>query len=176
MALQENQPVKMARGNLCVPISLISVEHQGVHNAMTAAWVSPTSFEPLLINISLGITRYTHELIMKSGQFAINILADDQMELAVYCGNISGREVDKFAEGKIETRPARKISAPLINGCVANIECVVRGYFLTGDHTVFSGESVHYDEDPDKTPLIRYRGDFYSLSACLGADAHPAKV
>lgn len=168
--------IKNARGNLCLPIVLITANHGGVANVMTAAWSSPTSFEPPLINISIGITRFTHDLILKSGEFAINVLADDQMDLAVFCGNVSGRETNKFEEKSISTRNAKIIDVPLINGCAANIECKLRDKFRTGDHTVFVGESMTYDEDVSKKPLIRFRGLFYRPSEALGEDDHPAKV
>jgi flavin reductase (DIM6/NTAB) family NADH-FMN oxidoreductase RutF len=155
---------------------LVSAETDGVRNVMTAAWSSPTSFDPPLILISIGTTRFTHDLIMKSKEFAINILSEDQMELAVFCGNVSGRELDKFKTKDISSRPAKKIRAPLINGCAANIECKVRSYLLTGDHTVFVGETVRYDEDSSKRPLVRLRGMFYGVSEPLGADEHKAKV
>jgi flavin reductase (DIM6/NTAB) family NADH-FMN oxidoreductase RutF len=174
--MEHDPTFKQARGNLCMPIALISVHHEGVTNAMTAAWNTPTSFQPPLINISIGTTRFTHDLIMGSKEFAINILSSDQMDLAVYCGNISGREVDKFKEQNIPTRKAKIIGAPLINGCAANIECKLHSYFLTGDHTVFVGETVAYDEDISKDPLIRFRGMFFKASEPLGEDAHPAKV
>ena len=168
--------IKNARGNLCMPIVLITSNHEGVANVMTAAWSAPTSFDPPLINISVGITRFTHDLIVKSGEFAINILADDQMDLAVFCGNVSGRETNKFEEKNISTRSAKIIDVPLINDCVANIECKVKEKFLTGDHTVFAGESMTYDEDVTKMPLIRFRGLFFKIWESLGEDDHPAKV
>jgi len=69
---------------------------------------------------------------MKNREFAINIASDDQMDLAISCGNVSGRELDKFKVKDIPIRPAGKIGAPLIEGCVGTIECGVRSYFLTG--------------------------------------------
>ena len=168
--------LKKARGNLCMPIVLVTAHFEGISNVMTAAWTAPTSFEPLLINISIGGTRYTHDLIMKSGEFAINICAVDQMDLAVFCGNVSGRETDKFKEKNISTRSAQMINVPLINNCVANVECKVDSHFRTGDHTVYAGESIAYVEDESKLPLIRFRGMFFELSEQLGEDDHPATV
>ena len=174
--MQKSLRFKKARGNLCMPISFVTAKHGKVRNVMTAAWTSPSSFDPPLISISIGTSRFTHDLIMKSKEFAINIASVDQMDLAIFCGNTSGKEIDKFKEKRISVRPAKKIKAPLINGCSANIECKVRHYYLTGDHTVFVGETVRYDEDSSKVPLIRFRGFFYKPSEPLGADEHKAKV
>jgi flavin reductase (DIM6/NTAB) family NADH-FMN oxidoreductase RutF len=167
---------KLARGNLCMPIVLVSAQHEGVKNVMTAAWSAPASFDPPLIQIAIGTTRFTHDLIMKSREFVLNVVAEEQMELAEFCGNVSGRDMDKFRERKIPFRPGRKVAAPVILGCVANIECRVRSYHLAGDHTVFVGETVAYNEDKDKRPLVRFRGRFFNLGKALGWDTHKAKV
>lgn len=167
---------KLARGNLCVPIVLVSAQHEGVKNVMTAAWSAPASFDPPLIQVAIGTTRFTHDLIMKSREFVLNIVAEEQMELAEFCGNISGREVDKFREREIPFSAGRRVRAPVIPGCVANIECRVMSYHLAGDHTVFVGETVAYQEDKRKRPLIRFRGSFFSLGKELGRDTHKAKV
>jgi flavin reductase (DIM6/NTAB) family NADH-FMN oxidoreductase RutF len=136
-----------------MPISLVTAKHGKVRNVMTAAWTSPSSFDPPLISITIGTGRFTHDLIMKSKEFAINVLSPDQMDLAIFCGNISGREVDKFKEKKISIRSAKKIKAPLINGCAANIECKVRHYYLTGDHTVFVGRNGSLRRGSFKSPF-----------------------
>jgi flavin reductase (DIM6/NTAB) family NADH-FMN oxidoreductase RutF len=157
-------------------IVLASPEHSGVRNVMTAAWSMLTSFDPPLILVSIGMNRFTHDLIMKSREFAINIASDDQMDWAIFCGNVSGRELDKFTAKDIPIRPATRIGAPLFEGCVATIECRVRSYFLTGDHTVFVGETIRYDEDSSRKPLVRFRGMFFGLSESLGVDEHKSKV
>ncbi len=167
---------KQARGNLCMPIVMVSAANGGVRNVMTAAWSSPAAFDPPLITVAIGISRFTHDLILKSGEFALNIASEGQMELAVFCGNNSGRDVDKFQAARIPTRAGKRIGAPLIEGCAANIECKVRSYLLAGDHTIFVGETVAYWEDRRKRPLIRFRGAFFAMGDELGADVHKAKV
>lgn len=169
-------PFKYARGNLCMPVICITACFEGKQNIMTAAWCSPASFYPPLITTSVGITRYTHDLVMKSREFVINIMASDQMDIAVYCGNHSGRDVDKFRTLDLRTNRGQVVAPPLIAGCAAHIECRVVSYSLAGDHTLFVGETVAYDEDADKQPLIRFRGNFFTVSETLGTDEHPAKV
>jgi flavin reductase (DIM6/NTAB) family NADH-FMN oxidoreductase RutF len=139
---------------------------------MTAAWASPCSFEPPLMLVSIGHSRLTHDLLMKSKEFAINFLSEDQFELSNFCGNISGRDVDKFEEKIISTSPAEKISAPLIDNCVANVELVIKNKFPSGDHTLFIGEIVNYKDDILKKPLVRFRGQYYNVCESLGEVQH----
>lgn len=174
--MSDHDRLKEARGNLCLPVTLITCAHEGVKNVMTAAWVIPTSFEPLLINISIGLTRFSHDLIKHSGEFGINICAENQLDLAELCGNNSGTEMDKFEAGRIATRPGKMIKAPLIEGCAATIECSVEDSFVAGDHTVFVGRTLEYDENPELSPLLRFRGNFHGIGPVIGRDDHPAKV
>jgi len=170
-------PFKYARGNLCMPIICITSAYEGKRNIMTSAWCAPASFFPPLITTAIGITRYTHDLVMKSREFVMNVLASDQEEIAVSCGNHSGRDLDKFQEFKIAVRRGQFVQAPLLVGCAAQIECKVLSYHMVGDHTLFVGETIAYNEDTDKKPLIRFRGDFYTLSDySLGKDEHSSKA
>jgi len=170
--MHDISPFKKARGNLCMPIVLVTAEHDGIRNIMTAAWSTPASFEPPLIIICIGYSRATHDLILKSGECGINVLSEEQVDLANYCGNISGREVNKFQEMKIPLRSSTVITAPLVEGCACNIELKVNSHFQSGDHTCFVGETVNYYEDPSKLPLVRFRGLYYRIAENLGEVQH----
>ncbi len=171
------QPFKLARGNLCMPVVCITSYFEGVQNVMTACWCSPGSFNPPIITSFIGLTRFSHDLVMKGREFVLNIMASDQVDVAIYCGNNTGSDGDKFAELNLKTIKGQVVSPPLIEGCAAHIECKVISYHQVGDHTLFLGETVAYDEDSNKQPLIRFRGEYFSVSEeSLGTDEHPSKV
>ena len=170
-------PFKFARGNLCMPVVCLTSSYGEMRNVMTSAWCSPASFDPPIITTFIGLTRFSHDLVMKGREFVLNIMASDQMETAIYCGNHSGREVDKFKELNLKVTKGQVVAPPLIAGCAAHIECKVVSYHQVGDHTLFVGETVAYDDDVGKQPLIRFRGEFFSVSErSLGADDHPSKL
>ena len=137
------------------PVTLIGACHQGKHNVMTASWVSQVSFRPLLIMVSIAPERYTYELIQKSGEFVASILAEDQAEIADFCGTHSGREVDKVSALGIRTRPGQAVKVPILADCLANIECRVTATYPAGDHVLFVGEVVGGSAArPDASPLL----------------------
>ena len=173
--MERSEKYRRIRGHLCMPVVLVTAEHEGTRNVMTAAWSLPTSLDPPLVIVSIGTTRFTHDLVMKSGVFALNILSENQADLAEYCGNVSGRDTDKFAHENISVYPAEKISVPLIEHCAGNFECRVRSYFLTGDHTVFVGEIVRHDENTSLNPLVLFRGMFHEIGDVITKDEHPSK-
>jgi flavin reductase (DIM6/NTAB) family NADH-FMN oxidoreductase RutF len=57
------------------------------------------------------------------------------------CGNVSANDgVDKWSLGPFTMAEPKQIEAPLIEECLAWIECGVVESFETGDHTLFVGE------------------------------------
>ena len=117
-----------------------SVEPEGRPNAITLGWSMPTSFQPPLLAISVGHTRYSHLLLERCREFVLNIPGEDIRDLAVRIGSCSGRDVDKFAELGLTAVPARSVRPPAIGECMAAIECRIVDQFVTGDHTIFVGE------------------------------------
>jgi flavin reductase (DIM6/NTAB) family NADH-FMN oxidoreductase RutF len=111
------------------PTVLVSSAHGEHRNIMAAAWNMPLDFDPPKVAIVIDKNTYTRELVIASGSFAINVPCRAQMEMVVKVGSYSGRELigkpeaDKFAAHGIQTFVAEKIEAPLVEGCVAWLEC-----------------------------------------------------
>ncbi|HAA89932.1 MAG: Flavin reductase domain protein FMN-binding protein [Thermoanaerobacterales bacterium 50_218] len=124
------------------PVTLIGAAHEGRYNVMTASWVSQVSFNPLMVMVSIAPERYTYELIQKSGEFVVSILAKEQVQVANFCGSRSGKETDKIEELKLKTQPGKVVKVPLLQDCIANLECKVVATQEAGDHVIFIGEVV----------------------------------
>ena len=90
--------------------------------------------------ISLGHTRYAHEVVSETKEFTLCFPSANQIEDVLYCGTHSGREVDKMKETKLKTLPASKIKAPIITDSIACFECQVTKTLNLADHTLFVGE------------------------------------
>ena len=116
------------------------IDAGGRPNIITLGWSMATSGVPPMLAISIAPQRYSHDLVRDSGEFVLAFPTEEMAEAALLCGTKSGRDVDKFAEARIEAIPAIRVRPPLLGGCIANFECVVRGAFTTGDHTIFAGE------------------------------------
>jgi flavin reductase (DIM6/NTAB) family NADH-FMN oxidoreductase RutF len=111
------------------PTVLVTTAHGAKRNIMAAAWNMPLDFNPPKVAIVIDKNTYTRELVLASGSFAINVPCRAQAEMVVKVGSYSGRELlgqpaaDKFAAHGIQTFAAEKIAAPLVEGCVAWLEC-----------------------------------------------------
>jgi len=143
-------------------VLVTSVDLHGRPNVMVAEWFMRTSFEPPLVAISIGKTRYTHKLIKESKEFVVAFPSSEMVKEVVYCGTHSGRDVDKFKETGLKIREAKFVKAPLIENCILNLECKVVDSLDTGDHTIFVGEVVaaYYKEG---AILLEFEGWFGSL-------------
>lgn len=167
------------------PTVLVSTAHGAQRNIMAAAWNMPLDFDPPKIAIVIDKNTYTRELIEASGHFAINVPCRAQAELVVKVGSSSGRELlgkaddNKFAAFDLPTFAASKIAAPLLQGCVAWLECklipephIQNTYDLylaeiiaaQADERVFSNGRWHFDgHDELRTIHHIAGGNFFAI-------------
>jgi len=118
------------------------VNKAGKANIITLAWAMPTSIDPPLVVMSIAPKRLSHQLIEETGEFVVNVPTMDIVRETLFCGRISGRECDKFKEAPLRAKPAKKVQSPIIEECVAHLECKLVQTIPTGDHTLFVGEVV----------------------------------
>ena len=116
------------------------VGKNGKPNIITLAWAMPTSINPPLVAISIAPRRHSHTLIEETREFVVNIPTMDILKETLFCGRVSGKDHDKFKEAGLTPLPARKVKPPIIEECVAHLECKLHSQFTTGDHTIFVGE------------------------------------
>ncbi|WP_028534434.1 flavin reductase family protein [Paludibacterium yongneupense] len=107
------------------PTTLISAAHGGVQNVMAAAWVMPLDFEPPKVLAVIDKQSFTRSLIDASGEFALSLPSRELAAATVNAGSSSGRDGDKFASSGLQPFKAQEIAAPLIDGCLAWLECRV---------------------------------------------------
>ena len=137
------------------PTVLVSTAHGNQRNVMAAAWNMPLDFNPPKIAIVIDKNTYTRELIEASGRFAINVPCRAQAAMVVKVGSNSGRELigkkagDKFAAFDLPTFAGSEIKVPLLEGCVAWLECrLIPEPHIQSTYDLFLGEVVaaHADE------------------------------
>lgn len=157
------------------PVALVTTRWRDQTNVMPAIWVTPLSREPPLVGVAVHSSRHTHDMIRFAEEFALNIPGRDLMNHVHYFGVVSGKDVNKLELAQLPTFPAQKIDAPLIEGCVAYIECGLEDALRLGDHTLFVGRVVAVQaereafeetwrlDDSDFKPLHYLGGDRYAL-------------
>lgn len=109
---------------------------------IAASFCMPVSKEPPLIACAIGTKAYSSELIERTREFIVNVPTKELQATISYCGYHSGRELDKFRETGLTPKAARRLRAPIIEECVAHMECKVVQQFETGDKHLFIGEVI----------------------------------
>jgi flavin reductase (DIM6/NTAB) family NADH-FMN oxidoreductase RutF len=157
------------------PVVLVTTAWRGNYNVMPAAFVTPLSFDPPFVGLAVHPGRHTHDMIKFSEEFALNVPTRELLHHCQYLGSLSGREANKFELTKLPTFRARKVEAPLLEGCIGYIECGVEDALTVGDHTLFVGkvaaaqvEKEAFDEtwllaDDDLKPLHYLGLNHYAL-------------
>jgi len=109
-----------------------------VVNFMAASWVTPIAEEPPLVGVAVDVSSYTHELIERYGEFTVNVVPVSMLEKLYYVGSVSGRSEDKSRA--VPHRKGEKVSAPVVEGAIGVVECVVAEKLRAQDVTFFAGE------------------------------------
>ena len=123
------------------PVVLVSCAEKGSpenRNMVTVAWTGTVNSDPPMVSISLKKERYSHELILGSGEFVINLVDETMCRAVDYCGVRSGRDTDKAKETGLRYEPAEKMRyAPAVAGAPARISCRVTQRIELGSHDLF---------------------------------------
>ncbi len=173
--LDELESLRLLNGG---PVALITTEWRKKNDVMPAIWHTPLSRTPPLVGVVVHQSRLTHDMIRFSEQFALNFPARDLMNHTQYFGTVSGLDVGKLELARLSTFRAAKIDVPLLDNCIAWLECGLEDTHRIGDHTLFVGrilvaqvDEEAYDDtwsldDPNYRPLHYLGSDHYGV---LGA-------
>jgi flavin reductase (DIM6/NTAB) family NADH-FMN oxidoreductase RutF len=165
------------------PTVLVSAAHGGRRNLMAAAWAMPLDFEPPKVAVVIDKSTFTRGLVERSGFFALNLPCAAIADLAFTVGSTHGHPVDadgvdKFGRYSIAHFAGRTAELPLVDGCVAWLECRLlpeahvqqaHDLFLgevvaaQADSRVFSGGRWHFDGHPTLRTLHHVAGGHFLL-------------
>ena len=108
------------------PVVLLTTAHDSERNVMAMSWHMMVDFElPLIACIVSDRGDHSFMALRETKECVIAIPPVELAAKVVAIGNCSGREVDKFATFRLTPKTARRVSAPLVAECFANIECRV---------------------------------------------------
>lgn len=170
-------------GNMLYPLPAVMVsvtDGEGNDNVLTVAWAGTVCTNPPMVSISVRPSRYSYEMIKKTGEFVINLTTKDLAYATDWCGVKTGAKVDKFKEMKLTKEKANFVNCPMIKESPVSVECKVKEIRELGSHHMFVAEilGINADEkyinengafDISKCDLIAYsNGNYYSLGKKIG--------
>jgi flavin reductase (DIM6/NTAB) family NADH-FMN oxidoreductase RutF len=166
------------------PTVLVSSAHAGRRNVMAAAWAMPLDFDPPKVAVVIDKSTLTRELVEASGEFVLNVPSRQQAAMTLAVGTKSGRDVDKFSGVGVGATVASVVGAPLIEGCLAWLECRVipephnqltHDLFLArvvaawADPAVFSDGRWHFPNEQQRSIHYLSGGSFFATGDAFEA-------
>jgi len=144
---------KIAQGPLTsfypLPTLLIGTMVDGKPNVMTAVYGGLANGKPPKLNVGIVRSRYTWNAIEVGAAFSVNIPSASQAKQVDYCGVESGANADKIAKAGFTVFYGDLGTAPLIEECPINIECVATHILDFDMHSLVVADikQTHVSED-----------------------------
>lgn len=124
------------------PIVLVTTFHRGKQNIMTMGFHMMVQHAPPLIGVVIGPWDHSYKALKATRECVIAIPGADLAEKVVDIGNCSGENIDKFKNFRLTPAAAQNVQAPLIEQCIANIECEVEDTQLVNRYNLFILKAV----------------------------------
>jgi flavin reductase (DIM6/NTAB) family NADH-FMN oxidoreductase RutF len=142
-------------------VAVITAVHDGQRYGMTVNSLASISLEPPVVSVTLRQTTHTHDLVAKSGEFSVTILAADQAGISDrFAGKIPD-VIDRFDGVPTETLI---LDAPLLKGGIAYFNCRVMESMPIGENTLFIAEVIEARDNGAGDPLVYQNRVFWKLT------------
>ena len=156
----DTRALRDAFGCFATGITVVTtVDERGEKYGVTANSFTSLSLEPPLCLFCLDNKALSFAAFQEARHFAVNVLAQEQEALS---SNFARSNADKWNGVAYETWAT---GAPILPGCLANLECDVEATHEGGDHVIIVGRvrDMTY-RDGNCRPLLYYRGRYNALS------------
>jgi flavin reductase (DIM6/NTAB) family NADH-FMN oxidoreductase RutF len=155
------QLFKNVMARIPTAVAIITSRSESGFHGVTVSSFGSLSLSPPLAYVSILQEINSHERLLGTDSFVINVLARDQ---TFYAEQFSGQT--PLADPDFSRVPHQigETGLPLIDGCVSWIECRHWAQHTAGDHTLFIGEILSLRAGESDDPLIYFDREFLELS------------
>lgn len=140
------------------PVVLVTTFDGHRSNIMTISWTMVVDFTPVFA-LTTGPWNHSFAALRKSRECVIAIPTVDLLDKVVGIGTCSGSDTDKFAQFKLTPLKASQVKAPLIQECLANIECKVIDYNRKHGVVFLQGVAAWVDTARKERRMLHAVGD-----------------
>jgi flavin reductase (DIM6/NTAB) family NADH-FMN oxidoreductase RutF len=153
--------LRSALGGFATGVTLVTCRGaDGAPVGLTVNSFNALSLDPPLVLWSLRLASPSLPAFDACPHFAINVLAEDQVEMSRrFASPVPG----KFDDGAWLEGVGR---LPLLVGCAVNLECERISHQDAGDHRLYIGRVLRVQTQP-VPPLVFHRGHYHLLGEVL---------
>ena len=148
---------RQVMGHFATGVTVLTTAAGEELHGMTANAVCSVSLEPLLVLVCVNKLARTHPVLAKSGIFAFNVLGEGQEHVSRLFADDSA-DSEHNLTGLAYRRGVT--GAPILEDCLAYVDCRVVATFPGGDHTIFVGAVEDVGVQREGPPLIFFRGGY----------------
>ncbi len=158
MILQETTlpPVKAAEYIAAIAqhvssVCVITTEVNGERFGLTATAVSSVSADPPRLLVCINKSGLTHDHIISAGHFAVNVLGENQDDIAKIFAGMRGAKKDRFETGDWTSSVT---GSPVLRNASASFDCRLVEIIDQSTHSVMFGEVVATAKQTGHDPLL----------------------
>lgn len=141
-------------GHFCTGLTIVTAVDLGEPVGLTCQSFASVSLDPPLVLFVAARSSYSWPRIRSAGSFCANVLSDHQEHLG---RSFAMKGADKFAG--VGWRPGAT-GSPILDGCLAFVECELDAVHEAGDHDIVVGRVVDLGLAGEGRPLLFYRGGY----------------
>lgn len=129
-------------------------------HGMTANAVASVSLDPLLLLVCIDHTANCYQQLLETDRFGVNILGEGQEAVSSTFATTYEPE-----EGTLRGVPFHlsERGVPLLDDCLARLECEIERRVPAGDHDIVLGRVVAGELVRDGRPLLFFAGKYARL-------------
>jgi flavin reductase (DIM6/NTAB) family NADH-FMN oxidoreductase RutF len=140
------------------PVVLITTADGKKQNVMTISWTMVMDFTPRFAVLT-GAWNYSCRALAKNKECVIAVPSADMAKKVVQIGCCSGADTDKFKKFNLTPLPAKRVKAPLIKECIANIECRVVDHVKKHNIFILDAVAAYIDDKRKSKKMFHAVGD-----------------
>ncbi|PJK18859.1 flavin reductase family protein [Mycolicibacterium goodii] len=143
-------------------ITVVTTMAAGTPYGLALNAFASVSVDPATILVCVATSSSTHDVLVRTSRFAVNLLAHDQLSVAQ---RFATKSSDKFADIEWFTG---EFGSPVLAGSCAHLEAETVEKIPASTHTVFFGRVLRA-ASTDTAPLVYSESAFFDGSALTPA-------
>lgn len=152
---------RRALGQFATGVTVVTVmRDDGSVHGMTANSVASVSLEPLQILVCVAHRALTCRYVGERGNFGINILSEDQEEMARFFA-LPEQDPETARQLGVVFRSSKR-GTPLLEKCLVQLDCRLVQTVNSGDHAIFIGDVADV-RIREGNPLLFHAGQYKRL-------------
>ena len=149
---------KSALSRFASGITIITTaDNSGTPVGLTVTAFSSLSLHPPMVLVCIDKSANSYPSMTLKSHFVVNILAEDQEQLSLVFASRSLQ--DRFSNIRFRLNAH---NVPVLDGCLAYLECQVENSYEGGDHTIFVASVVNASNQ-EGNPLLYYASRYSQI-------------